>query len=81
MQKFWTFALLFAFSGAVFAQQQTEEQCKRNLDNLVSGIEFASQQKGIEPRAKELTIKDIREIQKTKGSCSAEQQVRQRLLN
>lgn len=71
----------FVFTGTALAQQQTEEQCKRNVEPLVSGIEFGTQQKGTEPRLKDLTVKDIREIQKAQGSCVAEQEIKKRMLN
>lgn len=81
MQKFSLAVCAFLFAGTAFAQQQTEEQCKKSVEVMVSGIEFAAQQKGIEAKVKDLTVKDIREIQKSQGSCVAERETKRRLLN
>lgn len=71
----------FIFSSTALADQKTKEQCDRNVDAFISGIELAAQQKGTEPRLKDLSVKDIRAIQKDQGSCVAEQEVRKRTFN
>lgn len=80
-QKFGVASLTLFLVGTAFAQQQTEEQCKRSVQTLLSGIEYAAQQAGVEPKIKDLTIKDIQEIQRREGSCVAEQQIKKRMLN
>lgn len=80
-KKFSLAVCVFVFTGTALAQQQTEKQCKENVENLVSGIEFGTQQKGTEPRLKDLTVKGIREIQKIQGSCVAEQEIKKRMFN
>jgi hypothetical protein len=82
MKQIFGFAsLALLLVGIAFAQQQTEEQCRRNVQTFLSGIEFAAQQKGIEPKLNDLSIKEILEIQRSKGSCMAEQQIKKRMLN
>ena len=79
MKNFGGFICALAFASTAFAQQRTEEGCEKNVDAFVSGLEFASQRKGIEPKLKDLTVNDIREIQKKQGSCVAEDEVTKRL--
>ena len=69
--KFYLATYLFVFASASFAQQPSEEQCKRNVEASISGIELMTQQLGTEQKLKDLGVNDIREIQKTKGSCVA----------
>lgn len=80
-QKFSLAVCAFVFAGTAFSQQESGEQCKNNVEVFVSGIEFAAQQKGIEPKLKDLTVNEIREIQKAQGNCVAEQEIRKRVSN
>lgn len=74
-------AYLFFFASSSFAQQQTEEQCKKNIEETISAIEFMTQQKGTEQKIKDLSVNDIREIQKAKGSCAAQIAINNRTMN
>ena len=69
MSKLIVFVLMLAMSGISFGQQRTEEQCKQNVKNLWLGVESAYQQRGMEPRVKDLTLQQILDIQNERGSC------------
>lgn len=72
---------LFIIPLSATAQQKSEEQCKKNVDTTISTIEFASKQKGIEQKLKDLSINDIRKIEKAKGSCIAMQEINKRTMD
>lgn len=71
-------ACMFVFTGTSFAQQQTEDQCKKNVEVSISAIEMMTQRNGTEQQLKDLSVKDIREIQKAKGNCVAQQEINKR---
>lgn len=80
MKYFFALICLISFAGATLAQQPSEEQCKKQVEASISAIEMTSQMKGTEQKLKDLSIKDIREIQKAKGSCAAHQEIAKRTM-
>ena len=79
-RSFYVAACLALISTSAFAQQ-TEEQCRRNVEATISAIETTAQMKGGEQKLKDLSIADIRNIQKTKGSCAAMVEINKRTMN
>lgn len=71
---------LTSFAGSVLAQQSTEEQCKKSVEASISAAEMASQMNGAAPKIKDLSVNDIRQIQKARGSCAAQQEINKRTL-
>lgn len=69
--------LLF-ISSFTFAQEQTEEQCAKHIEASVAAIELMSQQTGTEQKLKDLSVSDIRNMQKTKGNCETMQEINKR---
>lgn len=71
-------------STAVFAQQQAEEQteaqCTQNVQATIEAIETTENMTGTEKKLQDMSITDIREIQKSKGSCVALQEINKRTV-
>ncbi len=67
-------------STAVFAQQQTEAQCTQMVQATIEAIETTGNLVGTEKKLKDLTISDIKEIQESKGSCAALQEINKRTV-
>ncbi len=72
-------------STAVFAQQQAEEQteaqCTQNVQATIEAIETTENLTGTtENKLQDLSITDIREIQESKGSCVAWQEINKRTV-
>lgn len=70
---------LFLLTGVAFAYQQPEEQCKKSVDTAISALETMSQQMGREQKLKDMSANDIRQIQRSKGSCAAMQVINKRI--
>ena len=81
MKKLFALICLTSFGGATLAQQINEDQCKKQVEASISAIEMTSQMMGAEQRLKDLSVKGIREIQKTKGSCAAQQEINKRTMS
>lgn len=79
-RNFYVTACLVLFAAPTLAQQ-TEEQCRRNVEATISAIETTAQMKGGEQKLKDLSIADIRNIQKVKGSCAAMVEINKRTMN
>lgn len=76
--KFFLAACLCVFASSAFAEQ-TEEQCNKNVNATIAGIEAMAQRNGTEPKIKDLSTNEIREIQKEKGSCAAQDVIHKRM--
>lgn len=75
--------LLFASSLAsslVLAQDNTQAQCAKQVDASVSAIELVSKQTGTEKKLGELSVPDIRAMQKTRGGCATMQEINKQLM-
>jgi hypothetical protein len=81
MKQIFSLICLASFAGTTLAQQPNEEQCKKQVDASISAIEMTTQMKGAEQKLKDLSVKDIREIQKAKGSCAAQQEINKRTMS
>ena len=81
MKRIFALISLASFAGATLAQQPNEEQCKKQVEASISAIEMTSQMKGTEQKLKDLSVTDIREIQKARGSCAAQQEINKRTMN
>lgn len=68
------------FSSPVLADE-TEEQCKNGVETTLKAIEMLTQQKGEQQKLKDLSVEDIKEIQKTGGHCEAMRQINKRTIN
>lgn len=79
-RSFYIIACLVLGSGSAFAQQ-TEDQCRQNVEATISAIEVVTRTKGEEQKLKDLSIADIRNIQNTKGSCAAMVEINKRTMN
>lgn len=65
-------------STTVFAQQQTEDQCTKMVQATIDAIETTENITGTEKKLQDLSITDIRDIQKSKGSCAALKEINKR---
>lgn len=74
------FCLLLA-SAPTFAQEQTEAQCAKQVDATVSAIDMVTKQTGTEKKLKDLSVSDIRNMQKAKGSCATMQEINKRTMS
>lgn len=68
------------FSSPVLSEQ-TEAQCKSGVEATLQAIEMLTQQKGEQQKLKDLSVEDIKEIQKTGGHCEAMRQINKRTMN
>lgn len=75
-----SFFLFTSLIFANFASAQSEEQCKKNVQASIKAIELVEQQTGIEQKIKDLTIKEIREIEEENGSCAAMREINKRTM-
>ena len=80
-QQLSALTFLVAFSGAAFGQQQSEGVCKELVEASISAIESISKIKGVEQNLKDLSVKEIREIQQSRGSCAAYQEINKRTMS
>ena len=71
---------LLLISTFTFAQEQTEEQCAKQVDASVAAIDSLSKQTGTEQKLKDLSVSDIRNIKKAKGSCATMQEINKRTM-
>jgi hypothetical protein len=81
MKRNFLIAACLILTSASASSQQTEEQCTKNVEATISAIETIAQMKGEEQKLKDLSIKDIRAIQKAKGSCAAMVEINKRTMN
>lgn len=64
---------------AAIAQPPPEEQCKKNVDASVAAIELMTRLRGVEQKLDDLSVRDIREIQKSRGHCAAQKEIDRRM--
>lgn len=67
-------------STSIFAADQTEDQCAKNVDISVSAVEQVSKQTGVEQKFKDLSVKDIRVMQQKIGSCETMREINKRTM-
>lgn len=67
-------------STSIFAADQTEEQCAKNVDVSLLAVEQVSRQTGVEQKLKDLSAKDIRAMQQKIGSCETMREINKRTM-
>jgi hypothetical protein len=71
---------LIVLSTSSLAAEQTEQQCAEKVNISVSAVEQVSKQTGVEPKFKDLSVNDIRAMQKKIGSCETMREINKRTM-
>lgn len=72
---------LIVLSTSTFAAEQNEQQCAKNVDVTVLAVDQVSNQTGVEQKLKDLSVKDIRTMQKQIGSCATMKEINKRTMS
>lgn len=68
-------------SGDVIAQEQSESDCKSNVEAIISAIELTQDTTGSTQSIRGMEIRDIRELQKSSGNCETLKELNKRMSN
>jgi len=68
---------LAAVAAGAWAEQDLE-RCRRDVDATVQVLELHARQSGVEQRLRDLSVKQIRDIEKSDGSCAAWREIQRR---
>ena len=71
---------LLALVVSVYAKKPSEALCVRQVEATISAMESHANRIGEQARLKDLTVTDIRELQRLHGACDAQAVINQRMM-